>query len=195
MTDCFTGIPITSHDLQRRDVAWLRGRYGDSPQLDWDTTRWKPVAVWEQSAAMTCGVRLLDKHGNPIADFPVVIGWPGIEIQAKTNGTGWVDVPINGGNYSPPNTGPMFIRAADRSWEYTGIGWVNGTNHDHLNVTIQESDGTSTTPTPEPPVTPPAPGVGINRADVLAIRANLVASRDAAINGIAYIDRILAGEP
>lgn len=55
--------------------------------------------------------------------------------------------------------------------------------------------GTSATPTPEPPVTPPAPGVGINRADVLAIRANLVASRDAAINGIAYIDRILSGEP
>ncbi len=198
MTDCFTGIPITSHDLQRKDVTWLRGRYGDSPQLDWDTTRWKPVAVWEQSAAMSCGVRLLDKHGSPIADFPVIIGWPGVEIPTNTNGDGWVDVPINGGNYSPPGTGPMFIRAADRSWEYTGIGWPNATNHDHLNLTVQESDGTSATEPPPPPVTPPPPGnpyAGMSKQDVLALRALMVVSRDKSDEAIRLIDRVQEGRP
>jgi hypothetical protein len=31
----------------------------------------------------------------------------------------------------------MYIRAADGSWEYTGIGWRVGTNHDHLNIDLR----------------------------------------------------------
>lgn len=197
MADCFANVPITSHDLKDKTVAWLRDRYGDSPQVVLDGSKWRVGLVWEQSAAMSCGVKLLDEHGDAIVDFPVVIGWPGVTIDTKTNGDGWVDVPTNGGNYSPPNKGPMFIRAADGSWNYTGIGWRDATNHDHLNLNIVR--GAFTPPTePVPPVVPPPPGspyVGMNEQDLLGLRALAVASRYAGDESIRRIDRFLEGRP
>lgn len=50
---------------------------------------------------------------------------------------------------------------------------------------------------PPPPVTPPPgnPYAGMNKQDVLALRALLVASRDNADQGIRLIDRIMEGTP
>ena len=192
MADCFANVPIASHDLKDKTLAWLRDRYGDSPQVALDGSQWRVSLVWEQSAAMSCGVKLLDENGAAIIGFPVIIGWGDTSIPTRTNGEGWVDVPTNGGNYSPPNKGPMFIRAADGSWSYTGIGWRDATNHDHLNLNIVRG---SYTP---PVVTPPTPGnpyVGMNKQDVLALRANMVVSRDKADDAIRLIDRFLEGTP
>lgn len=166
MADCFDSVPILSHDLKDQTLAWLRGRYGDSPQVALDRSKWRVGLVWEQSAAMSCGVRLLDEDGDPVVDFPVIIGWGSTEIPTKTNGSGWTDVPINGGNYSPPNKGPMFIRAVDGSWSYTGIGWRDATNHDHLNLNIVRGSYTPPPVTPPPtvpPVVPPSEPVPIVR--------------------------------
>jgi hypothetical protein len=113
---------------------------------------------------------------------------------------------VNAGSYYWPGQGqrgPHRVKAQGDSETVTGWGLAQDVpdapsmsdDNRYLTLIVVWQYGTSATPTPEPPVTPPAPGVGINRADVLAIRANLVASRDAAINGIAYIDRILSGEP
>lgn len=193
MVDCFANVPIISHDLKDQSLTWLRMRYGQSPQVTLDASRWRVALVWEQSAAMTCGVRLLDEHGDFIPGFPVVIGWPGVAIGTKTNGEGWVDVPINGGNYSPlASKGPMFIEAEDGSWKYTGIGWLNATNHDHLCLNIQRANGTVPPPPPPPPGNPYA---GMSKADVLALRALLVTSRDTADQGVRLIDRVLEGIP
>lgn len=152
----FVGVPIISHDGQARDVAWLRRKYGDSPQVVLRPP-WALVRVEEQSAAMTCGIRVLDENGHGIDGLEFEIGWPGTVIRTATRQGGWVDVPLHGANYTPgEGRGPMFIRRPDGSIEYTGIGWPNLTNHDHLNLVIQKGGSP-----PSVPSVPTAPNVQV----------------------------------
>lgn len=170
MADCFEGVPIKSQDQQPRDLVWLRTRFGLSPQVVLDG--WRIVEVWEQDGAMSCGVQFLAENGDPLVDLPVIIGWYDTQIPARTRDRGWVDVPIAGGDYSNTfGTGPMFIRTPDGRFAYTGIGWVRGTNHSHINLIVQRGH---TAPPPPPP--PPNPGVPLEllRADLEQARAAIV---------------------
>lgn len=154
MADCFQGVPIFDHTGQRRDLAWLRGRYGQSPQFT--ANGWEVTRVWEQSQAMTCGVMVADEGGGALLGYDCVIGWFSVSIEAETRDQGWIDVPINGGQYnaSAGATGPMFIRAKDGSWSYTGIGWPYATNHDHLNLDLRRRPGGQPPPGGGGPVDP-----------------------------------------
>lgn len=168
MPDCFEGVPIRSQDQQPRDLAWLRSRFGSSPQVVADG--WRIVEVWEQDGAMSCGVKFLDEQGNGIEGMDVLIGWADVSVPAQTRDGGWVDVPIAGGDYNNSyGTGPMFIRTPDGRFAYTGIGWVRGTNHSHLNLTVQR--GGAPLPPTDPPPTPGVP--------IALIRADLLLARDA----------------
>lgn len=173
MRDSLECQDIRRHDGTAGDIGWLRGKYGVSPQLA--RAGWTLVRVWEQSQAMTAGVQLLDTAGAPIVGHAVEIGWPGQVIPAFTRSEGWVDVPLSGANYDPATgAGPMFIRAADGSFVYTGIGWPDLSNHDHLNLVLMQ--GTAPTPGPEPDI------------PIALIRADLLLARDA-------IDRALGRLP
>jgi hypothetical protein len=176
MADCFLGVPIQSHDLQRQNLTWLRGRYGQSPQFA--DRGWTLLRVWEQSATMTCGIRFYDKDGKPLVGYPVTIGWfdhtQGAVTQLKEvveNDVlvefGWVDVPIDGGQYnaSSGQVGGMFIKAVDGSFAYTGIGWPYRTNHDHLNLDIRQ--GTSSQLPVEPP---PETAEGVTLSSPVLVR-------------------------
>jgi hypothetical protein len=168
MADCFSGVPIFDHTRTRRDLTWLRSRYGDSPQFS--GPGWKIERVWEQSGPMTCGMYVLDPAGSALVGFPCVIAWFGTSQNAPTRDMGWIDVPLWGGNYNPSAgaKGGMSIAAADGSFSYVGIGWPDATNHDHLNLDIRKL---AVTPPPDP-IEPGEPEIG-DAYDLDSVRSDL----------------------
>jgi hypothetical protein len=119
---------------------------------------------------------------QPITGLPVFIGWPGVRIETVSRAemqrgelSGWVDVPIAGGEYDPTigQRGPMYIEAADGSWRYEGIGWRVGTNHDHLCVDLVRGEAGAYQP---PAPSPPAAG---ELVDTTTLRYELERARDA----------------
>jgi hypothetical protein len=171
--DCFRGVAIFDHTRTRRDLGWLRARYGDSPQFE--SREFRIERIWEQSQAMTCGVYVLDPAGSGIVGFPVTIAWFGTSQDAVTRDQGWVDVPLWGGNYNvgAGAKGGMSIVAKDGSFSYTGIGWPDATNHDHLNLDLRRL-AAPLPPEPEPPE-PGEPGEPVDSGLITATKADLTA--------------------
>jgi hypothetical protein len=143
---------------------------------------------------------------DPVAFDWLNIGATGLKSEMKRDMATGIDentlnLNVNAGSYYwPGQRGPHRVKVQGDSDTVEGWGLAQDVldqppDNRYLTLIVVWQYGTSSTPAPNPPVTPPTPGIGINRADVLAIRANLVASRDAAINGIAYIDRLLEGTP
>jgi hypothetical protein len=155
---------IVDQTIAGRSAQWAKDRFQNGFTLSFDDQRWIPVRAWEQDGAMSCGIRFFDEDGNVIPGLDVTIGWPGVTLPAKTNGDGWVDVPINGGNYPGGSAGPMFIHVNGGSLSYDGLGWRDATNHSHLNLDVKRGKFTGTGPLPptqpDPPPTGPQPPSG-----------------------------------
>lgn len=111
--------------------------------------------------------------------------------------------------YIPGNgaSGPNIVKASGASDTVRGWGMAIGLpdqptkeeDNRYMTLIVVWKHGAGWAPTdpPVPPVVPPPgnPYVGMNRQDVLALRALMVVSRDKADEGIRLIDRVLSGEP
>lgn len=189
---------------QLTDPARLLAKYGmkiePGPANGWHVAELRETSGRPELRNIVLGTN------DPVSFDWLNLGVNGLKSEMKRDmATGadenTLNLGVNAGSYYwPGQSGPHEVKVSGASDTVKGWGLAQDVpdqppDNRYLTLIVVWQYGTSSTPAPNPPVTPPTPGIGINRADVLAIRANLVASRDAAINGIAYIDRLLEGAP
>jgi hypothetical protein len=138
---------------KQQSAQWAWNRFREGFTLQFETSVWSPQRTWEAEGAMSCGITFRDAANQPVVGMDVAIGWPGVSIDAKTDGNGWIDVPTSGGNYAGGAAGPMWIQTKDGTLRYEGIGWRDATNHAHLNLDVKRGSGSA--PPVDPPTNPP----------------------------------------
>jgi lysozyme len=120
-----------------RDWAWVQTTYGLVEILPADGYRVVQLNEIEGPMAFTC--TLLSEAGAPVPGQQVAYIWPDGEQIEVTNSNGVAEHSAGAGEgYAPPGPGPI-------SWEVrsgtsdmiTGLGWLLGTNHRHLQVTMR----------------------------------------------------------
>ena len=198
MADVFDGIPIEGHTgTGPKPLSYLRDKYGNQLTYVADPKKYRLDRLWERSQVEVITIRFLDEDGNPVPGVSGRYEFYGNVVPVKSNPEGIIDwvFKSNDAAYDRRSErGPFTFKTDDGGIELIGLGTPmrNATiNHDSMSwdVIVNPSK-------PVPPVVVPPPGnPGVNRQDLLAIRANLVASRDAANSGIDYIDRVIEGRP
>ena len=172
------------------------------------STGWHVVEIRETSGRPELRNIVLGTR-DPVAFDWLNIGATGLKSEMKTDmATGveenTLNLGVNAGSYYwPGQRGPHRVKVQGDSDTVEGWGLAQDVPDQppdprYLTLQVVWRHGAGWAPV-EPPVVPPVvppPGnPGVNRADLLAIRANMVASRDAAESGISYIDRVLEGIP
>ena len=96
-------------------------------------------------------VKVLDKNGVPVEGIQVVFSWPDAPLLPECGGLGrGVVGPTNvngdvgfgmgfGSYYWPPARGPHQAWICNDATVVDGIGMVGLTNHNHFDITLQES--------------------------------------------------------
>lgn len=161
----------------RRDLTWLRQKYGNVQLLDAGAgPKFRLVRIDESEGPAVLKVRVLDEQGNPRADQPVANHWPdpglpdlrngGLKtlwrdraIHQRTDGAGFTGFGLGAGSYiaNLQEGGPHVVWVLSPSLPsdgVSGLGMLGGTNHEGpLFLTFQvgqDGDVTPPPPAPEP---------------------------------------------
>lgn len=199
MADVFDGIKIWKHTGQgEANLAYLRDKYGNQLTYVADPKKYRLDRLWERSQVEVITIRFLDEDGDPVPGVAGRYEFYGNVVPVKSNAEGIIDwvFKSNDAAYDRRSErGPFTFKTDDGGLELIGLGTPmrNATiNHDSMSWDVIVNPSKPVIP----PVTPPGnPYVGMNRQDVLALRALMVVSRDKADEGIRLIDRVLSGEP
>jgi hypothetical protein len=163
-------IKIVDMNGNERDWAWVQARYGlvevISPGDGADCYRVVQLQETTGNIVMTCSV--LDKEGRPVVGQQVAYMWPyppDSELLHTTNVYGIAEhTPGVGEKYWPPGPGPVGWEVRNAvSERILGLGLLDGTNHDHLQVIMRLDGGNE----------PPPPDQGDVAKAILAVAAEL----------------------
>lgn len=191
---------------QLTDPARLLAKYGmkiePGPPNGWH------VAELRETSGRPELRNIVQGTNDPVSFDWLNLGVNGLKSEMKRDMATGVDentlnLGVNAGSYYwPGQSGPHEVKVSGASDTVKGWGLAQDVpdqppDNRYLTLIVVWKHGAGWAPTePVPPVVPPDPGnPGVNRPDLLAIRANLVASKDAAEAGISHIDRILEGRP
>ena len=136
----------------QQDWAWVEANYGNVQIAPITGAGYRVIQVTEIEGPMAFTCTLLDINGAPVAGRQVAYIWPDGQSIEITNGSGVAEHSAGGGEGYDPNTmvGPITWQVPDANSEaISGLGWLWGTNHRHLNVIMRWSEGDG--PEPEPP--------------------------------------------
>ena len=157
-------VKVFDKDGTERDWAWLVANYGaiaiQTPDAD---AYYKVVEIREKHDDSAFIVKVLGRNGIPQPDIPVVFYWPdapvledagwlGRGVEGPTNENGDVGFGMGpGAYYTPPEQGPhkAWIKGSGYSEMFEGAGMVMGTNHNHVDITLQWIEN-GEEPEPEP---------------------------------------------
>lgn len=192
---------------QATDPAALLAKYRVSivpgPVIGWHVVEVRETSGRPELRNIVLGTR------DPVAFDWLNIGATGLKSEMKTDmATGveenTLNLNVNAGSYYwPGSRGPHRVKVSGDSDTVEGWGLAQDVPDQppdprYLTLQVVWRHGAGWAPTePPPPVTPPPgnPYAGMSKADVLALRALMVVSRDKADEGVRLIDRILSGEP
>ena len=142
---------VDMHGVEQ-DLEWLQKNYG---QVEWtDTTRHELVKLYEVDGPTTQVISILRKDGTGLPFVNVRFSWEnGAKFdEGYTNQEGNAGFGMGAGAYYElPKQGPHQV--SYKGVNVRGLGWIRGlgwkwmSNHQHLNVVIQEVDNE---PTPSP---------------------------------------------
>jgi hypothetical protein len=125
----------------QRDWAWAVAKYGEGLQISTfpgDGYRLVQLTEVDGIMAMTCTV--LNEAGGAVVGQQVAYMWPDGEALEITNGSGMAEHTMGAGEgYAPDSAaGPISwqVRGAP-SERLSGLGWLWGTNHEHLQSIFQ----------------------------------------------------------
>lgn len=149
---------------KEREYAYAQAKYNCDLQVT-PNAQFAVEKLRENEGNTAVVVTVLDKHGTPMANIPVVWYWPDAPVCGDcghfgrgqigyTNIMGVVGFGMGGGAYYEPQKGPgphaVWIKGRGISDLMNGLGMLWMTNHIHLDVTFMELDGEEP-PEPEPP--------------------------------------------
>jgi hypothetical protein len=139
---------------QQQTEAWLLSKYGQIDTTAEAGAEYGIVELRERiDAPSTLVVTVKDEGGNPVPNVSVAFSWPDGTVHGMTDNMGNVGFGMGGGAYYDPDQGqqgPHWINAG--GVEVRGLGMRIGTNQDHVDVVLIESE-----PQPPDPPDPPEP--------------------------------------
>lgn len=125
------------------DWAWVRNVYGEVSIAPTEGDGYKVVQLTEVEGWMGATCTVLNAGGGAVVGQQVAYMWPDGEAVEITNGSGTAEHIMGPGEgYWLPGPGPISwqVRGA-ASERISGLGWLNGTNHLHLQVLMQWNGG------------------------------------------------------
>lgn len=134
-----------------QDWDWIEATYGDVQIIEPDGDHFAVTQLNEVEGIMGFTCTLLNESGGPVAGQQVAYIWPDGEQIEVTNANGVADHTAGPGEgYWYPGPGPI-------SWEVRGeqsdliggLGWLLGSNHRHLQITMQWNGGDDPPPPPD----------------------------------------------
>jgi hypothetical protein len=143
-------IYIYDCDGQRADAQWLYDTFG---AVEWQAREGaRLVALRCREGPASLEVHVEDEAGHPLENIIVMRYWPDAEFlpeelawdatynrgdRGPTNVEGNIGFGMGGGEYYDPSKGQVGVEAiwvgGPNSYLLTGLGWLAGTNHTHLN--------------------------------------------------------------
>lgn len=146
-------------------VASVYGQtYARAGDLEPNEPVFRLVALVERVGPSNVDVMVVDEGGELMTGVPVAWGWPGTQVEGRTEANGRVGFPMAASAYLPTcgAGGPHFIHvrqpgedgeliASDR---VDGIGMLGGTEHRHFDLVFQLTNHFEQ-PEPEDPTDPP----------------------------------------
>jgi len=138
------GVKILDLSGTERDWAWVQANYGQVEIEPISGDGYKVTQLVEVEGIMGFTCTVLDASGEPVAGQQVAYIWPDGEAIEVTSSLGVAEHTSGAGEGYWPATKKGAIcwevRGAT-SERISGLGWLYGTNHRHLQVTMQWSGG------------------------------------------------------